>query len=294
MSNPDKSGPLDERQIVRYLLGLLPAGEAERLDEASIADDDFAARLRISEADLVDSYVRGKLDAETLKRFESHYLSSPRRRRNVKFAASFVRAIDRAAPREPEEQADSALVSSNEHDEAQQAGAPSNSQVGTRSKVALRLMLAAAVLLAASGLLLLQTVRLGTGPNAADRARTVAATDAPGRESVTALALLPQTRAAGSIPVIAVSPATDRVTFQLRLESNDFQQFQVGLEDPASNQVVWRSDAISAVTSGQTRTLSVVVPAHVLKPQHYSLTVMGRGTSRAEVVGSYAFQVAHR
>ena len=67
MSNPDKSGPLDERQIVRYLLGLLPAGEAERLDEASIADDDFAARLRVSEADLVDSYVRGKLDAETLK-----------------------------------------------------------------------------------------------------------------------------------------------------------------------------------------------------------------------------------
>ena len=155
-------------------------------------------------------------------------------------------------------------------------------------------MLAAAGLLAASGLLLLQTVRLGTGPNAAERPRNVATSNASGRESVDALALLPQTRAAGSIPIIAVSPATDRVTFQLRLESNDFQQYQVGLEDPASNQVVWRSDAISAVTSGQTRTLSVVVPAHVLKPQHYSLTVMGRGASHAEVVGSYAFQVAHR
>ena len=293
MSLPHKSGLLDDRQIVRYLLGLLPAEEAERLDEASIADDDFAARLRISEADLVDSYVRGKLDAETLKRFESHYLSSPRRRKNVKFAASFVRAIDRAAPSGTEGQESSALVSSNEPNDAQQAGASPDGQ-GTRSKVALRLMLAAAVLLAASGLLLLQTVRLGTGPNATERAGDVATGDASGRESVSALALLPQTRAAGSIPVIAVSPATDRVTFQLRLESNDFQQYEVGLEDPASNQVVWRSDAISAVTTGQTRTLSVIVPARVLKPQHYSLTVMGRGAKHAEVVGSYAFQVAHR
>jgi anti-sigma-K factor RskA len=294
MSLPHKSGPLDDRQIVRYLLGLLPAEEAERLDEASIADDDFAARLRISEADLVDSYVRGKLEAETLKRFESHYLSSPRRRKNVKFAASLVRAIDRAAPPGTQGQESSALVSSNEPNDAQQAGASSDGQVGTRSKVALRLMLAAAVLLAASGLLLLQTVRLGTGPNATERAGDVATGDAPGRESVSALALLPQTRAAGSIPVIAVSPATDRVTFQLRLESNDFQQYEVGLEDPASNQVVWRSDAISAETTGQTRTLSVIVPARVLKPQHYSLTVMGRGARHAEVVGSYAFQVAHR
>jgi hypothetical protein len=155
-------------------------------------------------------------------------------------------------------------------------------------------MLAAAVLLVASGVLLLQAVRLGTGPNTNEPTGNAATTEAPGRESVTALALLPQTRAAGSIPVIAVSPATDRVTFQLRLESNDFEQYQVGLEDPASNQVVWRSDAISAVTTGQTRTLSVVVPARVLKPQHYSLTVMGRGASHAEVVGSYAFQVAHR
>ena len=54
--------------------------DAERLDEASIVDDEIAARLRMVEHDLVDAYVRGRLTGDTLARFESHYLASPRRR----------------------------------------------------------------------------------------------------------------------------------------------------------------------------------------------------------------------
>src|SRR5688500_9608054 len=95
---PDESSMPDDRQLTRYLLGLLPDRDADRLDAASVADDDFAARLRIAEVDLVDSYVVGALEGDTLKRFESHYLSSPLRRRNVKFATGFLAAIQRSAP----------------------------------------------------------------------------------------------------------------------------------------------------------------------------------------------------
>ncbi len=52
----------DDRQLIRYLLGLLPDEEAELYDEQSIVDDDLAARLRLVENDLVDAYVRGTLD----------------------------------------------------------------------------------------------------------------------------------------------------------------------------------------------------------------------------------------
>jgi anti-sigma factor RsiW len=90
------SGP-DDAQLARYLLGLLSSEETERVDELTFVDDDVAWRVRDVENDLVDAYVRGTLDGEMLARFESFYLSSPRRRQKVKFAAGFVRAADAAA-----------------------------------------------------------------------------------------------------------------------------------------------------------------------------------------------------
>ena len=88
-------GP-DDEHLVRYLLGLLPDEETEWLDEAAIVDDDLAARLRVAESDLVDAYVSRTLTGETLARFETFYLSSPRRREKVRSAERFLSAIDRA------------------------------------------------------------------------------------------------------------------------------------------------------------------------------------------------------
>jgi len=63
MSPTDDTG-LDDEQLTRYLLGLLPREQAERIDEAGIVDDAVAARLRTVEHDLVDAYVRGALSRE--------------------------------------------------------------------------------------------------------------------------------------------------------------------------------------------------------------------------------------
>src|SRR3954469_16908424 len=94
MMPPTDASDTHDTQLVRYVLGRLGAQQTERLDEASIADDVLASRLRIVENDLIDRYVRRSLDRETLARFESYYLSSPRRRARVAFAAQFVRLVD--------------------------------------------------------------------------------------------------------------------------------------------------------------------------------------------------------
>ena len=94
MSQPKEL--IKDAQLVNYLLGLLPEAEAERLDEASIADDEVAARLCGAEADLVDAYVMETLDQDTRARFEAFYLTSSRRREKVKFAKRFLAAVDRA------------------------------------------------------------------------------------------------------------------------------------------------------------------------------------------------------
>jgi anti-sigma factor RsiW len=88
---------IKDQQLVNYLLGLLPEAEAESLDEASITDDEVAARLCGIEEDLIDAYVLERLDQDTRARFEAFYLTSPRRRDKVKFAKRFLAAVDRAA-----------------------------------------------------------------------------------------------------------------------------------------------------------------------------------------------------
>ena len=89
MPASDKHG-FDDIQLVQYLLGKLPAEESERLDELSVTDDDFAWRLRETENDLVDAYVRSELSGKTLEEFRTFYLSSTKRRAKVAFAEGLL------------------------------------------------------------------------------------------------------------------------------------------------------------------------------------------------------------
>src|SRR5271170_6140025 len=79
---------IDDQTLRGYLFGTLPQDETGRLDELSVVDDEFAARLDTVEADLVDAYVRDELSGDTLEKFQTSYMSSPRRRERVAFARS--------------------------------------------------------------------------------------------------------------------------------------------------------------------------------------------------------------
>jgi hypothetical protein len=295
----------DDRQLVRYLLGLLAEEETERLDEASIADEEVASRLCTVENDLVDAYVRGTLDGETLERFNSFYLASPRRRHKVRFAERFLGAVDRA-PR-PAPRASAASTGLN---------VIRRMSIAPRSKSIWRVA-AAALLVVACGVLVLEDVRLRRGLREAGResealheraqslTRQLDQQRAAHAEIVregdriraalptrtTALVLLPQTRAMGPVSTIAVLPGTDVVAIDLRLEPGDFSGYQVALKDPATNDVVWRSDPLTPTASRRPPTISVAVPADVLKPQHYSFELTGRRAAATEVVGSYTLRI---
>lgn len=92
---------LTDDDMVRYLLGLLPVEATNQLDEQSIVDAGVALRLCMAEHELVDSYVRGALDGDLLRRFEQFYLASEYRRRKVRLARSLLAAVDRLAGEQP-------------------------------------------------------------------------------------------------------------------------------------------------------------------------------------------------
>lgn len=79
----------DHQKLTQYLLGSLPAAEAERLDELSVTDDEVAESLRSVENDLIDAYVQDELDVEERAQFKTHYLASATRRERVAFAQNF-------------------------------------------------------------------------------------------------------------------------------------------------------------------------------------------------------------
>jgi hypothetical protein len=323
----------DERQLERYLLGLLPDADAEQIDELSITDDEIAWRLRAVENDLVDEYVRGTLDANTRCLFEHGYLASPRRREKVKLAQQFLKAVDRVAVPSTSD-AQGTAVPAADGLSSRPRSSPSAST--TISTLPWRLAVAALVVLAC-GALLFQNVRLRGGlrdrqrevdalearvsdlsrelavrppsgggpvtrpervPDSSGASATTSKAPTPsGALAPTAIALVlpPQTRAIGPVPAIAISPGTEHIAFDLLLESNDFPRYQVTLKDPATDRAVWRSGRLSARVSAAASTITVVLPAALLKPQHYALELEGVRTSGdSEVVTSYAFLTMRR
>jgi hypothetical protein len=314
MSELRRFGADDER-LVRYLLGLLPDEETEWLDEAGIVDDDVAARLRVAESDLVDAYVSGMLTGETLARFETFYLSSPRRREKVRFAGRFLSAIDSAAvpqvavavPRRTRFHgpvaaavfvlaACGALLFEEVRlrdglDQARQASAVR----GRRSEALMRELeqSRAAVAETRQALESAQTALTSRGSSTPGRSQVAPGVAAP---HALALVLMPQTRAAGAPPpTVAVSTALADVDIDLRLESNDFSRYRVDLKDPGSGRTVWRTGDVPARSVHDAAFVSIAVPAALLPPQHYVLEVAGLdGSGRVEPLASYTFQVNRR
>jgi hypothetical protein len=84
-----KTQTYDEEIINAYLLGGLPDAEAERFDELSFTDDDFADALGVAEKNLIDEYVGGALSGARREQFETYFLASPLRREKVEFARAF-------------------------------------------------------------------------------------------------------------------------------------------------------------------------------------------------------------
>ena len=79
----------NNQALNEYLLGSLPEAEAERFDELSFTDDEFADALTIAEKDLVDAYILDELNGATLENFRTYYLASSLRRDKVEFARAF-------------------------------------------------------------------------------------------------------------------------------------------------------------------------------------------------------------
>jgi hypothetical protein len=308
--------PNDPR-LLRYLLGSLPAEEAEHLDELSVTDDDFAARLNEAENDLVDAYARGKLSAETAEQFDKVYLSTPGRCEKVRFAETFF-SLQQSKAASAASSASTWPAENRKHRWRFPAMPWLFMQWGFAG--------AALLLLVTSGYLLTSNLRLRQRIDSSEQTRISlerqaqdlkhqVETQAPvtpptsstkteqpsedrllaklelGKLKVAAFVLLPSFRDSNLLPSVSVASDTDLVVIRLQLETNDFPRYRVAIQEPATRRSLWTSSDLKSFRDGEKRFVSFAFPPNILKAQNYMVQLKGvLANGTAELVSTYPFK----
>jgi anti-sigma factor RsiW len=94
----DMNASSDDRDVAQYLLGRLPPGEREVIEERLFTDDSLHERFETAADDLIHAYLSGELPEQERADFESHFLASPRRRERLAFVRDLASAVDRMTP----------------------------------------------------------------------------------------------------------------------------------------------------------------------------------------------------
>ena len=321
----------DNQMLYAYLLGSLPSEDTERLDEMTFTDPDFADQVDAAEKDLVDSYVNGELSGDMLGRFESYYLSSPNRQRNVLFA----RTLQDFTARETSGSAAVAAPGS------EKAGVLSGifellgAFFGGRPALALGAAVLIVALVGIAGWLMMRGANDRNGPivavsneNSINPVNTVIPPVHPSpvptenrttgnasnpksetnvnspsptptpkkaaeepRPQVVVITLLPPLRGGEKLPQLRINPETSAASFTLNLESGDYSSYGISLVDQSSGKHILQTSSVKPRGNG-TPSLSIKVPAKLLDSHVYSFAVSGtKKDGTSENIGDYPFRV---
>jgi hypothetical protein len=305
---PDSS--LNEQLVANYLLGNLPEAEADRLDQLSVTDDEFAEFLEAVENELIDDYIRGELPENRRTRFESHYLTSTTRLEKVAVARTFLKHADH-----PDSSA-----------EVNEWIRP----VQFRPKRTYQWIAIAAALVTfvLAGYLLLTNIQLKNQiaqikeehaalkkreeqlqhelnqRSSLDRQKEIElqrtreqleslekqlAESGSVPAKLFAFTLSSQQREIATIPDIKIPAASQIVAVTLKLESDDFPAYQAVLKDSATDKILWQSNEEESIN----KTIVLKFPAKILESEDYVLEVSGiRKDGRTEIISGYPFHVA--
>jgi len=140
-----------ERELERYLLGILSDDEKDRLESALLADHDLFSELDAAEGMLIDRYLDADLSPDDRRLFEERLLPSERVRERIAMAGSLQRLADQRARRVDDQDGGEVVPISPFHDQKPVPG---------RSATSWLAWAACLVLMLATGYLTILNVRL--------------------------------------------------------------------------------------------------------------------------------------
>ena len=271
-----KMNPDEDELMIRYLLGELPDPERLALEERYFDDDLLFQQLLAAEDELADAYVRGELPENRRQAFEARLLASAEQRQKVELARELLRHAGEG---------------------------PGSILTVARTSRSLRWQwaAAAAVLLAVAGGLWwnwvarvhMQPERTQTqqspttGPQ---QERAVPRPQSNPETSVVAFLLMPgAVRSSSEANAVRISSAASVVRLQLEPEGEGYQRYRAVVET-AEGREVWRQAEVKPIRPGGS-SVAVTLPASLLPPGDYVLTLSGAGAGGYEAIADFTFRV---
>ena len=300
-----------------YLLGELGPDERHRLEQRLMTDSDVFEELHRIEDELIDDYLEGGLSGRERERFENFFLAAPERKQRLSFAKSLKRYLAAHKSESGQQVPGSDFLHSFVHSR--------NLVLKWALAASILLMIAGGSwsVLHISGLrAALDLERTETRAsqerlnNVQIRNRELAASLEneqsrirqleqqaaelkkyqksgpsllPGQNLTTTIAvsLVPLTRGTDSAPKIAIPAGTNLVRLDLKIESQDYLRYQAALQRVGEDEIIAQTEL-----SMQGRLPGLFVPAELLRPEDYVLTLSGiTAAGDIESIRSYYFRV---
>jgi len=285
--------PHETQLIRRYLLGQLSSDERAQVEQRLLAESDFFQEVLIGEEELVDDYVGHQLSATEIQGFESNFLVTAERRKQLHFARRLAKYLSETN----ETEVDEPVSESSDKPSRDSAGYSGKADPEKKRNFfsffpalspALSYALATVILVAVVGVTWL-AVRDKTTPGGR-AGTTLAVTLTPGltRDSGE-IARIKPTNETAQVEIRLIIPTTGYKVYRSRLLADDRSEVWASgdltpVEDSATS-------TTTPATSG-TRLVISTIPAQLLVPGDYRMALTGRATDGTfEDVTTYPFRV---
>jgi len=286
-----------EHALIRqYLLGRLPESGSAGLEERLLTDSEFYEELLISEEELIDAYLAGRLSAAERQDFENHFMISPERQEKVRFARALKRYVAAAATAAaaPELAPEMPPVSEKETASFAASASPANGMSTSPRAATYRekrsifsFLVIRSPLLAyslAAAVVVLAAITIVTVQNTTRHEAThfAAVTISPGGASRSGDQAHQEVRIPGD---------ADGVRLQLKLAANQYHYYECTIQNAAGDTVISQTSLTPRLVDGQPAIIIEIATAQ-LPPGEYRAKVSGvQPGGNSESVDSYYFRV---
>ena len=271
----------EQARVRLYLLGGLDEEGQQQVEERVMKDSGYKEEVLMIEDELLEDYLAGTLPEREREMFHQHYLAAPRQRQKLKIAQALNRYAGTVPGQPPVKRHWIRLWVDS---------------FAARSWFVKLSWAAAGLVLIASSWIGFQAWQarskqsdLEAELRRLNSQRNIQESPDP---SVLAVTFAPlQLRERGDLKRIAITPGTKFVLLRIPLAAGNYQTYRVVFKVPGGP-TIFRLDGLQEHATGQTRTLSLLIPAHILSTNDYLLTVSGlMPDGTAEDIGDHSLRV---
>lgn len=270
---------IDKQEMRNYLLGNLEGERRAALEENILGDDGVYEELLVTEAELIDQYLGNNLSPSERNQFETNFLNTAERQRNLQFGRLLRRYLNSQPPPVSPPETPVAVRQS-------ETSAPAKNLVpfagGTFGRAATLAVSAAVVV--SIGIILLTCWFATRNP----QQRTVQEDSSP----LVKVPLTPgvvRSEEAGTQRV-AVPPRGARVRLEMQVSNKNFHNYKSELF--RENDSLQTADELQAEKKGEQRIVPWTITGEVLRPGDYQVRLSGvLDSGHDEFIDNYSFRV---